>query len=101
MTRNKKTEKEPKQQAGQLADATADLVGHFVDNLGRLVSDVIGNSARVTQESQGLYVSVARTYVKEVVKTTSKLVGAVSDAVQGELRELERRGETLRAKPKA
>ena len=83
-----------------MADATADLVGHFVNNLGRLVTDVIGNSARVTQESQGLYVSVARTYVKEAVKTTSKLVGAVSDAVQGELRELERRGETLKAKPR-
>ena len=93
MKRNKKADnQQTRQHTERLADATADLVSHFVGNLGRLVTDVIGNSARVSQESQGLYVSVARTYVKEAVRTTSKLAGAVSEAVQSELNALEQRG---------
>lgn len=77
-------------QAERLADATADLVGHFVTNLGRLVTDVLGNSARVSRESQGLYVSVAKNYVREVMKTTSRVAGAVSEVVKSELSELQR-----------
>lgn len=90
MTKSEK--EETRAQAERLADATADLVGHFVSNVGRLVTDVVGNSTRVSQESQGLYFKVAKTYVREAVKHTSKLAGAVSDAVKSELRELERRG---------
>ncbi len=89
MTNKEKAEN--RAQAERLADATADLVGHFVGNVGRLVTDVVGNSARVSQESQGLYIKVAKTYVREAVKTASKVAGAVSDAVNDELRELERR----------
>lgn len=78
-----------REQADRLARATGDLVENLVDNMGKLVTGVIDSSAEVSKESQGLYQSVAKHYVKTAVGTASRVVDATSEVVQEQLRKLD------------